>query len=441
MKRVGTRIQVMNGTAKQTGGGLRKRDLIYNKRGKIVSKKMSSIAKKRMQKGGTVETVEVIKNSKNNTKIVLHRFNKLTKTNNNTNNTNNNTNYVEKIYYKDKSQTEINKTKVKTEKIILGQLYDTSNPRSKNIVKILDNPTTNFLKLELLEGSDLKRLLMEKNFKFKLKDALKIMTILAETIKYIHDKGYIHLDIKTENICFRKEISNETIDNYNFEENIVLIDFETAMNKVNVEDGTLEERYEPGINIPITVEITEPELIKKKYPRNFEHILKQEEQEQQIDLKDWERAKLIDVYSLGMVFSTLYHFGIDESTNKSILNYLCNKMTEIDFRERFNIDTVISELEEISTKLEKISTNLNSKPVSTQKNTTRATGTSSSIRTTQPNSNSSPGRKRTRGTPINTRDTPINTRGTSINKRPTISKRPRRSGQRPTLELLNIPQT
>ena len=49
MKRVGTRIQVMNGIAKQTGGGLRKWDLIYNKRGKIVSKKMSSIAKKRMQ--------------------------------------------------------------------------------------------------------------------------------------------------------------------------------------------------------------------------------------------------------------------------------------------------------------------------------------------------------------------------------------------------------
>ena len=50
----------MNGTAKQTGGGLRKRDLIYNKRGKIVSKKMSSIAKKRMQKGGGWKEIKTL---------------------------------------------------------------------------------------------------------------------------------------------------------------------------------------------------------------------------------------------------------------------------------------------------------------------------------------------------------------------------------------------
>ena len=41
MKKTGTRLQVMRGTAKKTSGGLRKKDLIYNKRGKIVSKKKS----------------------------------------------------------------------------------------------------------------------------------------------------------------------------------------------------------------------------------------------------------------------------------------------------------------------------------------------------------------------------------------------------------------
>ena len=30
MKRIGTRLQVMRGIAKQTGGGLRKKDLKYN---------------------------------------------------------------------------------------------------------------------------------------------------------------------------------------------------------------------------------------------------------------------------------------------------------------------------------------------------------------------------------------------------------------------------
>jgi hypothetical protein len=54
MQRVGSRAQVMHGNAKQTGGGLKKKDLKYNKQGKIVSKKMSTRAKKekRLQKAG-----------------------------------------------------------------------------------------------------------------------------------------------------------------------------------------------------------------------------------------------------------------------------------------------------------------------------------------------------------------------------------------------------
>ena len=53
-KRVGTRAQVMHGNAKMTGGGLMKKDLKYNKSGKIVSKKLSRIATKeqRLQKAG-----------------------------------------------------------------------------------------------------------------------------------------------------------------------------------------------------------------------------------------------------------------------------------------------------------------------------------------------------------------------------------------------------
>ena len=53
-QRVGSRAQVMHGNAKMTGGGLKKKDLKYNKQGKIVSKKMSQRAKKekRLQKAG-----------------------------------------------------------------------------------------------------------------------------------------------------------------------------------------------------------------------------------------------------------------------------------------------------------------------------------------------------------------------------------------------------
>lgn len=46
MKTFGSRAQVMHGNALKTAGGLRKKDLKYNKRGKIVSRKASSAAKK-----------------------------------------------------------------------------------------------------------------------------------------------------------------------------------------------------------------------------------------------------------------------------------------------------------------------------------------------------------------------------------------------------------
>jgi hypothetical protein len=46
MKRVGSRAQVMHGTAHHTSGGLTKKDLKMNKWGRIVSKAKSSKAKK-----------------------------------------------------------------------------------------------------------------------------------------------------------------------------------------------------------------------------------------------------------------------------------------------------------------------------------------------------------------------------------------------------------
>ena len=53
-KTVGSRAQVMHSTAHHTSGGLTKRDLKYNKWGRIVSKKRSSLAKKtrRLEKAG-----------------------------------------------------------------------------------------------------------------------------------------------------------------------------------------------------------------------------------------------------------------------------------------------------------------------------------------------------------------------------------------------------
>ncbi len=54
VKAVGTRAEVMHGTARHTSGGLTKKDLKYNKHGRIVSVKMSNRAKKekRLEKAG-----------------------------------------------------------------------------------------------------------------------------------------------------------------------------------------------------------------------------------------------------------------------------------------------------------------------------------------------------------------------------------------------------
>lgn len=45
-KTIGSRAQVWHGTAKKTTGGLKKSDLMKNKHGRIVSKKVSASAKK-----------------------------------------------------------------------------------------------------------------------------------------------------------------------------------------------------------------------------------------------------------------------------------------------------------------------------------------------------------------------------------------------------------
>ena len=54
VKASGSRAEVMHGNAKHTSGGLEKKDLMMNKRGRIVSRKKSKTAKKmkRLEKAG-----------------------------------------------------------------------------------------------------------------------------------------------------------------------------------------------------------------------------------------------------------------------------------------------------------------------------------------------------------------------------------------------------
>ena len=81
MQKVGSRAQVMHGTAEKTSygkSGLRKSDLKYNKQGKIVSKKMSDRAKreKRLVKAGYKTKKGVFGSFKNGKKISKRRSSK-----------------------------------------------------------------------------------------------------------------------------------------------------------------------------------------------------------------------------------------------------------------------------------------------------------------------------------------------------------------------------
>ena len=63
-KRIGTRDDVYNGLCEHTKGGLTKEDLVLNSKGKVVSKKMSELAKtnKRLTKANVSDLVEKFEN-------------------------------------------------------------------------------------------------------------------------------------------------------------------------------------------------------------------------------------------------------------------------------------------------------------------------------------------------------------------------------------------
>jgi hypothetical protein len=57
---VGKKWQVWKGTRARTAGGLTKKDLRKSKSGKIVSKKQSDLARKRMKKGGISKWLKAV---------------------------------------------------------------------------------------------------------------------------------------------------------------------------------------------------------------------------------------------------------------------------------------------------------------------------------------------------------------------------------------------
>lgn len=73
MKTIGTRVEVYRGKAKKTSGGMTKKDIIKRK-GRYISKKASTRAKKMMKKGGVFsEYIKLAKANKGKEFKPLHK--------------------------------------------------------------------------------------------------------------------------------------------------------------------------------------------------------------------------------------------------------------------------------------------------------------------------------------------------------------------------------
>lgn len=142
---------------------------------------------------------------------------------------------------------------------------------------------------------------------FKLDEILSIMEQLLNSVKYIHDKGFVHHDIKPDNIIVTEE--NKT----------VLIDFGITCKSLN---GCEESNGTPLFLAPESYEL-EDINIKEINDRYDNHTNKTYVQE----IKEY--RKKFDIYSLGNTFFYLLNgyvqFGEEENISRRL--YLAGNMT------------------------------------------------------------------------------------------------------------------
>ena len=89
-------------------------------------------------------------------------------------------------------------------------LKSLDNPRIMKIYDILDNQQYFFIFMELIEGGNLKDLIIKRyldNNKYLFRDSecSQIMKSILEALNYLHKKNIIHRDIKPENILFKNK--------------------------------------------------------------------------------------------------------------------------------------------------------------------------------------------------------------------------------------------
>ena len=107
----------------------------------------------------------------------------------------------------DKNNSNLDSDYLNKEVYILSIL---DNPRIMKIYDILDNNDYFFIFMELIEGGNLKDLIikryLDKNvYLFRDSECSQIMKGILEALNYLHKKSIIHRDIKPENILFKNK--------------------------------------------------------------------------------------------------------------------------------------------------------------------------------------------------------------------------------------------
>jgi serine/threonine protein kinase len=84
----------------------------------------------------------------------------------------------------------------------VGLLTHLDHPNIQRVYGIVEEPTRYCMVMELCSGGSLMDLIDEVEF-FPENMAAKVATTLIETLKYMHEEGIVHHDIKMENIMFK----------------------------------------------------------------------------------------------------------------------------------------------------------------------------------------------------------------------------------------------
>lgn len=234
MKRIGSRLEVINGLAMKTSGGLKVNDLIINKRGKVVSKKLHEKAIK--QYGGTVnininkyKSITKLHNIPNNLK--MYQENMIGQTAKLNLMTNHNLNVQSPYKYIIKKKFN-NETEYEHEKSIFAVLLSLT-PQIKNIVKlikVIDDENTIYMEYC---GKSLYYHILNNEGPTKYKDILIFMKTLTKIILDLHGNGLILYDIKPDNITLMHD--------NDYENNVRLIDvgginvFTTTLSQLPIE--------------------------------------------------------------------------------------------------------------------------------------------------------------------------------------------------------------